>query len=209
MRLFVAVNFDDAVKSRLLETQGRIKAQSLKGNFSRPENLHLTLVFIGETPESQVQQIVSILENALLPAPFTLEFSHTGCFTHSKKELWWIGADKNDPGLRHLSGLRDRITSGLAEAGVKFDGRPFNAHITLGREIKHAAPIRLPDERVTVKISRVSLMNSACLAARDRPYSKGIGLGLHSSPRHESKHERGLVNNGSHLVYTELFGIDL
>lgn len=161
MRLFVAVNFDDAVKSRLLETQGRIKAQSLKGNFSRPENLHLTLVFIGETPESQVQQIVSILENALLPAPFTLEFSHTGCFTHSKKELWWIGADRACPGLRALEELRRRVTAGLVQAGVDFDDRPFNAHITLGREIKHAAPIQVSAGRITVPVNRISLMQSA------------------------------------------------
>jgi 2'-5' RNA ligase len=178
MRLFIAVNFDGTVKSRLLAMQGRLKTQTLKGNFSRPENLHLTLVFIGETPESQVKAVISILENALQPppAPFTLEFSHTGRFRHSNKELWWIGADKNDPDLRYLSELRQRITRGLAEGGIKFDDRPFNAHITLGREIKHAAPITLPDERVTVKIGRVSLMSST--------------------------HERGL------LVYTELFGVD-
>ena len=50
LRLFISVNCDDKVKKQLLSVQDKIKAQSVKGNFSLPENLHLTLVFIGETP---------------------------------------------------------------------------------------------------------------------------------------------------------------
>jgi 2'-5' RNA ligase len=160
MRLFIAVNFDDGVKSRLLAVQSQIKTQSFKGNFSRPENLHLTLIFIGETPEDRVPAIGSIIA-ALRRPPFTLDFTRTGCFTHRGKELWWIGADRACPGLRALEELRRRVTAGLVQAGVDFDDRPFNAHITLGREIKHAAPIQVSAGRITVPVNRISLMQSA------------------------------------------------
>jgi 2'-5' RNA ligase len=179
MRLFVAVNFDDAVKSRLLRIQDRIRSQAVQGNFSRPENLHLTIVFIGETPADKVPLVSSIVKKAGLPPqrPFSLDFSRTGCFKHGNKELWWIGADKDDPGLQSLTALRQRAADSFLEAGLAFDSRPFNAHITLGREIKHKLPIALNDERIPVPISRLSLMKSERI--------------------------------GGLLTYTEIFGIDL
>ena len=179
MRLFIAVNCNDETKKLLLSVQDKIKAQSLKGNFSRPENIHLTLVFLGETPEDQVQAICSAIQEALrLPvAPFSLTFSETGCFTHSGKELWWIGAGRSDPSLGTLKNLRQRITGGLSAAGVTFDDRSFNPHITLGREIKHNAPIVIDRQKIIFPVNRISLMKSEHL---DRV-----------------------------LVYTEIFGQDL
>jgi len=179
MRLFIAVNCNDETKKLLLSVQDKIKSQSIKGSFSRPENIHLTLVFLGETPEDQVSAICSAIQEALSPptAPFTLAFSQTGCFTHSKKELWWIGAERADPSLPTLKNIRQRITGGLSSAGIAFDDRPFNPHITLGREIKHNAPIVIPQQKIIFPVNRISLM--------------------------KSEHSGGV------LVYTEIFGQEL
>jgi 2'-5' RNA ligase len=162
VRLFVAVNFDDTTKSRLLALQDWIKKQAVRGNFSRPENLHLTLVFIGETDAALLPVITGIVANTPqrenpIPA-FTINFDHTGCFRHSGKELWWIGAANE--GLDALTELRRRIGDGLDAAGVEHDKRPFRAHITLGREIKASSPIALPEEKITVPVTRISLMKS-------------------------------------------------
>ena len=181
MRLFIAVNFDDEIKSRLLRVQSRIREQSLKGNFSRPENLHLTLVFFGETPPQQVPLIRSAMDRACAACqPFSLDFGSTGFFKHSGKELWWIGSDKAvvgqaaigraatgqvatdraATGLQTLEKLRRSLAEGLCSAGVNFDERPFNPHITLGREIRRTGPIELPKENISVPINRLSLMKS-------------------------------------------------
>jgi 2'-5' RNA ligase len=162
MRLFISVNCDDIVRNQLLTVQEMIRAQSVKGNFSRSENLHLTLVFIGETPEDKTLLIASVIEKALKPpvTPFTLTFSTAGCFTHSKKELWWIGTDHNDTRLVILKTIRERITDGLLSEGINFDNRPFNPHITLGREIKHDSPIIIPKQEIIYPVNRVSLMKS-------------------------------------------------
>jgi 2'-5' RNA ligase len=162
MRLFIAINCENKTKKLLLSVQEKIKSQSLKGNFSRPENLHLTLVFLGETPEEQVPAIRSAIKEALRPPapPFTLAFSQTGCYSHSNKELWWIGTEHSDPSLGALKNLRQRITGGLSTAGVVFDDRPFNPHITLGREIKHNAPIVIPQQEINFSVNRISLMKS-------------------------------------------------
>ena len=175
----MAINCDGETKSLLLSVQDVIKTQSIKGSFSRPENLHLTLAFLGETQKEHVPAVCSVIEEALNPplAPFALAFSQTGCFRHSGKELWWVGAEREDPHLKILENLRQRITEGLSAQGVVFDNRPFKPHITLGREVKHEAPIVIPKQKIIFPVNRISLMKS----------------------------ER---NNGV-LVYTEIFGKDL
>jgi 2'-5' RNA ligase len=161
-RLFISVNCNEKVKKQILSVQEKIKSLSTKGNFSLPENIHLTLVFIGETPDDTMQLITSAVEKALMPpvAPFTLAFTTTGCFKHSNKELWWIGTDRNDKYLDILKTIRGRITEALLSNGIHFDNRSFNPHITLGREIKHESPIIIPKQEIIYPINRISLMKS-------------------------------------------------
>jgi 2'-5' RNA ligase len=159
MRLFIAVNFCDDVKNHILSIQNMIKEKSLKGNFSRLENLHLTMAFLGETPSKQVPLICSVMEKASAQCgPFSLDFVRTGFFRHSNKELWWIGVDLD--GSENVFKLRRLLEEGLREAGLYFDERPFNAHITLGREIKHSLPIEMPEVKISVPVDRICLMKS-------------------------------------------------
>jgi RNA 2',3'-cyclic 3'-phosphodiesterase len=162
MRLFISVNCDDKVKAHLLSVQEKIKAQSVKGNFTLPENLHLTLVFMGETPADKIPLIASVIDKALKTPvnPFTLAFSAVGFFKHGNKELWWIGTEVNDPSLAVLKEIRRRIADGLYSEDVNFDNRPFNPHITLGREIKHASPIIIPKQEIMYPVTCISLMKS-------------------------------------------------
>jgi len=188
IRLFIAINCNGTTKKLLLSVQDNIKAQSLKGNFSRPENLHLTLVFLGETPEEQIPPICSVIKKAALQeagqspiTPFTLTFSQTGCFRHSGKELWWIGVDCSahaelaDPSLAMLKNLRQRITAGLSAANIAYDDRPFRPHITLGREIKHETPIVLRQQKIALPVNRISLMKSERLSGAS-VYTEIFGL---------------------------------
>jgi 2'-5' RNA ligase len=155
----MAVNFSGEVKNRLLKIQEQLKSQSSRGNFTRPENLHLTLAFLGETPETQLKKLYTLLEG-IQSYPFTIPFTHTGCFTHSRKELWWIGAAKDSSGLPLLKAVHAQLLCRLLEEGFPADTRPFNAHITLGREIKHTKPIILDCPEITVQADHISLMKS-------------------------------------------------
>jgi 2'-5' RNA ligase len=163
MCLFIAVNLDNAVKKQLLEIQAQLRSQCTRGNFTRPENLHLTLAFLGETPEEKVPSLLQIIDDVrVLPetAPFELSFNHTGCFTHSHKELWWVGADESCPGLRRLSAIHGELIKRFSDAGFSVDKRPFSPHITLGREIKRLQQICLKCKEIKVKVDRISLMKS-------------------------------------------------
>ena len=159
MPLFIAVNFDNEVKKQFLEIQEKLREQSVRGNFSRPENLHLTLIFLGETPPERLGSLFSIMDGIDAP-PFEISFNRTGCFTHSQKELWWVGLEPGCPGLSQLEEIHAQLLENLSAAGFSFDKRPFNAHVTLGREVKCISPITLNCPKIVAQVSRVSLMKS-------------------------------------------------
>jgi RNA 2',3'-cyclic 3'-phosphodiesterase len=165
MRLFIAVNFDDAVKKQLLEIQEQLRSQCTRGNFTRLENLHLTLAFLGETPEEKVTSIIKIIDDVQVSnfseaRPLEVAFIHTGCFAHSHKELWWVGADETCQGIDCLKAIHGELIKRLLGAGFSVDKRPFNPHITLGREVKHLQKITLNCKEVRAKVDRLSLMKS-------------------------------------------------
>jgi len=159
MRLFVAVKPSDELKGRILEVQQQLRSQSTRGSFTRPENLHLTLAFIGEVPEERLACLRAIIGDINSP-PFDVRFNRTGCFTHSRKELWWIGAETGSPGLASLKAIHDKLIRDLLDAGFPADQRPFNVHITLAREVRHIDPIVLDCPEMLLKVDRISLMKS-------------------------------------------------
>ena len=163
MRLFIAVFLSDEVKAELQGLQEQIRSQSYKGSFTRPENLHLTLAFLGETPEEKLKLLYPIIQEIKSPA-FEISFNRMGCFTHSQKELWWIGADPNGPKLSLLRSVHQQLIDRLIKEGFPVDKRPFNAHITLGREIRHTEPIVLDCRELKVKVDRISLVKSERIA---------------------------------------------
>ena len=84
MRLFIAINFDPDTKEKLLDVQRRLKACA-SGNFTRPENLHLTVAFLGEVGEaSDVKRAIS----DRFVQPVALEFDRVGTF---RRDLYWVG----------------------------------------------------------------------------------------------------------------------
>jgi len=159
MRLFIAVNFSEEIKTRLLELQKQLRSQALRGSFTRTENFHLTLAFLGETPEEKLPSLYRIMEEVQSP-PFDISFNRTGCFTHRQKELWWVSIDKDCPGLPLLQGIHRQLTGSLEKQGFPVDKRPFNPHITIGREIKRQQPIVLECQPIKVKVNHISLVKS-------------------------------------------------
>jgi 2'-5' RNA ligase len=189
MRLFIAVNFDEEFTTRILEVQNKLRALAVKGNFTSHGNLHLTLAFLGETGAGFVPAIRDII--AALPASgaFTVDFIRAGCFRHSGKELWYIAATPGSVGTKRLLELRTRLAAGLealaasppapsaGEEPLSFDRRPFNAHITLGRELRFKRELAPFPVLLTAPIARVSLMQSAQREGR-RVYTELFGRNL-------------------------------
>lgn len=155
MRLFIAINFDNETKRRIIDVQDHLRELG-RGNFTREENLHLTLAFLGEVPAARLDEVKRVMD-AVTVRSMKLNFARIGCFARDS-ELWWIGAEDN----RTLSGLQRALVSELKSADLPVDSKKFKPHITLAREMhigRKDAKELLP-EAFSTDISAISLMVS-------------------------------------------------
>ena len=149
MRLFIAINFSDGMKDALVGIQEKLKENNVRGNYTKPENLHLTLAFIGEYPDPDY--VLDTLAQVRFK-PFVIRTGRLGSFG----KLWWAGISAP----AQLSNCASQIRHYLAEADIPFDRKRFSPHITLIREPdKSAVPeTALPEAVMTV--NEISLMRS-------------------------------------------------
>ena len=130
MRLFLAVNFTNETRAQLLALQDELRARSKRGRFSTPENLHLTLVFLGECDDKQSASAIAAME-AICFEPFPILVDKIGRFKREAGDIWWAGLQENEP----LGKLQQNLTDELAAAGFKLERRKYSPHITLGRDV--------------------------------------------------------------------------
>jgi 2'-5' RNA ligase len=128
MRLFVAINFNTETRSRLISLRDDLRSRSLRGNFTLDDNLHLTLVFIGECSAKKLDKVKAILDTVVF-YPFEAKIVRLGTF--SRGTLWWAGLREDKP----LMDLQHEIEHKFALCGFEMDGRKYHPHITLGREV--------------------------------------------------------------------------
>lgn len=131
-RLFVAIHLPPA--DELLALLERLKRQLSyeRINWVRHENMHLTLKFLGETPETKIPVISKALQEIVLNcSPFHFVFNRTGIFgsRHDPRVLW-LGMQESNPNLEYLA---NAVISALDAIGFARDRQNFVPHLTLGR----------------------------------------------------------------------------
>lgn len=148
MRLFIAINLSDALKDALIKAQNEMHICGMQGNYTKEENLHLTLAFIGDysNPEPVMDALASVSF-----APFELKLQGIGCFG----DLWWAGIKDSAP----LDAVVRRIRKALNNAGIPFDRKRFSPHITLLRKADGRMP-GISIEKSAMTVERISLMRS-------------------------------------------------
>ena len=152
MRLFIAIRFPDEILNALLAFQQELASCGLRGRWAPPENLHLTLAFIGEygRPDEVTDAMASVPF-----APFSLRLDGMGRFG----DLYWAGLAEN----RALSGYVRGLRHALADRHIPFDRKRFSPHITLVRKAVFLGESALPEATPPTgeaEIRRVSLMRS-------------------------------------------------
>ena len=159
MRLFLAILPDEQVKNALLEGIAGLKKLGVRANFTKPENLHLTLAFLGET--ERAEGAMSAMRQAALDSrPFKFELDRTGCFG----DLLWVGLKQNKELLDLVKGLQNA----LAAQGFRVERGKFKAHITLARRVEIQGPISLSVPPAGMTVRRISLMKSERIEGRLR-----------------------------------------
>lgn len=132
LRLFIAVAVPDKIKN--LALTGLDLPESVKKNLRlvAPPNMHLTLAFIGDVPETSVPGLSRAMDEALTPRPsISLCIDQYGAFPSPKApRVIWAGPSSEPLDLLRLH--RDLCTE-LRKREFAFDNKPFHPHLTLGR----------------------------------------------------------------------------
>lgn len=133
MRIFLGIDFDANLKSRLALVQKGLRERTSKGSFTRPENFHLTVRFLGEQDEALVQLLqTEMMAAAEAVPPFELVLSGSGMFTKRSGAIPWLGVEKN----AGLEELYQSVTAALERCGIPAEERGYTPHLTLGRNVR-------------------------------------------------------------------------
>ena len=169
-RLFVAVELDGHVRQALDRLQHDLQRHRLAGlRWVRPEGIHLTLKFLGETPRDRVAGITGALAGctAGIP-PHRLSLGKIGTFgSRGAPRVLWVDLDGD---LGPLLRLQEQVDRALVPLGFPPEGRRFSPHLTLARvrpEEAREVAVPLADAAgavsppaATIEVREVALMQS-------------------------------------------------
>ena len=129
MRLFIALDIDDAIRERIARFMEGVRGFAPDARWVNPESLHVTLKFIGEQPESAVEPIKQTLKS-VRAATMEIEFRGYGFFpTVKSARVFWIGIDA----APQMAPLAAAIDEKIASLEIPREERAFSPHLTLAR----------------------------------------------------------------------------
>jgi 2'-5' RNA ligase len=148
VRLFAAIEIDPAICERLVRVQKELRGFDRAIRWLTPDQMHLTIKFLGEVPDGDVPVVCDALKSIAEETPaFDLEVHGLGCFPErGGVRIVWAG-------LREPTGAlvecREHCETLFAELGFKQEHRGFAPHLTIGRvkEARSSEEIRLAVER--------------------------------------------------------------
>jgi len=130
MRLFVAIELDEPFRNRLVEIQDSLRPAAPAISYTRAENLHLTLKFIGEFEESKVTQLCDSLKKIPKIGAFTMALTGLDFLPeHGPIRILAAALDGGDK----LLALQSRIEEVCATQSIPRENRRYRPHITLAR----------------------------------------------------------------------------
>lgn len=165
IRVFIAVELPEAARAALGGVAQRLAVHlpSTAVRWVKPERMHLTLRFLGNTAVSQLPALADGLDQmAQQFAPFALRLSHLGCFPNERRpRVVWVGLQGDTTAL---AALKKGVDTVLAPLGWEMETRPFQAHLTLGRvkDVRRLASVqwKMAVEEVAVPVTAVHLIES-------------------------------------------------
>ena len=157
MRLFVAVLFEPEIVGRLLDLQTALRMQNAacgnrRVNYSHPENLHLTLAFLGEVENARAEKAADLMRSVPFE-PFRVTFDGTGTFGGG---VYWVGVRRTP----ELMSCQAALSAALEKGGFALEEREYTPHITLARgQPQGEVPVFF--EPFSASVKKISLMESS------------------------------------------------
>lgn len=131
LRCFIAIEFPDEIKNNIGVYVEKLKATQADVKWVQAKNLHLTLKFLGATPEKIIPDISKRLsEVAGLHHGFNIRIFGAGVFPNIKQpRVIWLGIKDAEEMIK----LQKDVDEAMKEFGYEIDDREFNPHLTIGR----------------------------------------------------------------------------
>ena len=130
MRLFIAIELSDELRNHLVRVQDKVRTVAPDLSCTSPQNLHLTLKFLGEVPDADVRSLTDALNTIPPVGQFPLTTTGILCFP-DRGRVRVISASVNAPD--NLLRLQSHIVSAAEATGFAREARTYHPHITLAR----------------------------------------------------------------------------
>jgi 2'-5' RNA ligase len=136
IRTFVAVKASRRVQNRIEGLIASLRQSGVKTTWVRPENLHLTLKFLGDVDEQRIPRVCQAVDRALADVDsFPLHFSGVGAFPSARRpRTVWIGVTEGNDDVCKLAAA---LETQLRAEGFPKEKRDFAPHLTIGRVRGH------------------------------------------------------------------------
>jgi 2'-5' RNA ligase len=133
IRTFLAIDLGEEIRGRLIALQEELAAIASDVKWVEPENLHITLLFLGEVEQREVLEICRVAQMAVAELPvFTMSVEGAGCFPNPRRpRTLWVGVGT---GSQEVVQVHDAIEAPLLDMGsYRRETRAYVPHVTLGR----------------------------------------------------------------------------
>ena len=141
VRTFIAIELGEVHHRALSDVQMRLQRERAASSvrWVAPENIHLTLRFLGDVATTAMPALQSAVAEACVGiAPFTLSLSGAGAFPNTRwPNVLWVGLGGQ---VERAALLAQRLDDACAAIGLPREERPFSPHLTLGRVKREAKP---------------------------------------------------------------------
>jgi 2'-5' RNA ligase len=133
-RVFCAVALPDIARAGIMKHIARLReaVPEAPASWSRDQNIHLTLKFLGEIPTAKITDLSSAIARAVEGlSPFEMRLEGTGVFPNrGTPRVLWLGITDDS---ERLAQLQSRIENECAVEGFSKEARPFHPHFTVAR----------------------------------------------------------------------------
>jgi 2'-5' RNA ligase len=130
VRLFIAIEIPESIRTAFAALLKDFRALAPQLKWVRPENLHVTLKFLGETDPPKLGPLQGVLSGVRSPEPVNLEFRGLGFFPNEKRpRVFWAGMESS----ANLKTLAADIDQTVHHLGFPLEERPHAPHLTLAR----------------------------------------------------------------------------
>jgi 2'-5' RNA ligase len=135
----MAIELPEEIRNRLAVLQESLKGASRAVKWTRPDQIHITLKFFGELPESSLLPVrEAVAELCRKIPPILLSVRGTGAFGSGDRiRVLWVGVEDS---TGELVPLQRALDGSLEPLGFPGEGRPFRPHLTLGR-LREPTPV--------------------------------------------------------------------